>query len=292
MCIRIIFLILTGLWVVEGAVAQELELRGSYDWQASRAEFGGLSGVAMDDLGKRIYAISDKGVMFIGDVERENGLIQNITVSSRHALQDTKGQAPRKFLQNSEGLALNPSGGFYVAYEGWSRIWAYSTPDSIPEWTHVWDRFWDQNGNTGFEALAIDAERILYVISEKVIGNAGAFEVFRYDGENWHATFRIPQNDGYLISGADFGPDGRLYIAERIFRWHKGFATRIRRIDLTDESINSDVLLLDSPFGELGNTEGISVWRDASGTVIVTLISDDNFNPLQRTQVTEYRLLE
>ena len=37
--------------------------------------------------------------------------------------------------------------------------------------------------------------------------------------------------------------------------------------------------------------EGISVWRDPHGRIRVTLISDDNFFPLQRTMFAEYLLV-
>ena len=36
--------------------------------------------------------------------------------------------------------------------------------------------------------------------------------------------------------------------------------------------------------------EGISVWRDDAGRTRVTLISDDNFFPLQQTMIAEYLL--
>jgi hypothetical protein len=36
--------------------------------------------------------------------------------------------------------------------------------------------------------------------------------------------------------------------------------------------------------------EGLSVHTDASGAVILTLISDDNFSVLQRTVLLQFRL--
>ena len=48
--------------------------------------------------------------------------------------------------------------------------------------------------------------------------------------------------------------------------------------------------LLETRLGELDNMEGISVWRDADGRIRVTLISDDNFFPLQQTMFAEYLL--
>ena len=38
--------------------------------------------------------------------------------------------------------------------------------------------------------------------------------------------------------------------------------------------------------------EGISLWTDAGGRVIVSLISDDNFLIFQNTLIVEYNLIE
>ena len=71
-----------------------------------------------------------------------------------------------------------------------------------------------------------------------------------------------------------------------------GFATRVRRFALGPEGLGEEVTLLETPFGELDNMEGISTWRDEAGRIRVDLISDDNFFPLQRTVLAEYILSE
>jgi len=43
---------------------------------------------------------------------------------------------------------------------------------------------------------------------------------------------------------------------------------------------------------QVDNMEGLSVHRDASGMVVLTLISDDNFSPLQRTLLLQFTLAE
>ena len=91
---------------------------------------------------------------------------------------------------------------------------------------------------------------------------------------------------------ADFGPDGKFYLLERDFGWLTGFATRIRRFTLGPNGFSDEVTLIETPFGELDNMEGISVWRDDAGRTRITLISDDNFFPLQRTMFVEYVLAE
>jgi len=272
------------------AMAVSLDLRSTYHWQSSKAEFGGLSGIAMTDDGMRVTVISDRGTMFIADVERDDGVITKVTVTDRHALQDWDGNPPVQFLRNAEGFSVDPNGSLHVAYEGWARVWSYKDPDALPEWLHVWDRFWDLIGNSGFEALAQDDVGRLHVISEQA--KQGLFPVFIYNGEGWDEGISIPMFDDFRVSGADFGPDGALYLVERKFSLIRGFATRIRRVEFGKDEITKDTLLFDSPFGDMDNSEGIDLWQDADGATIVTLLSDDNFSPLQKTLITEFELIQ
>ncbi len=64
----------------------------------------------------------------------------------------------------------------------------------------------------------------------------------------------------------------------------------MRRFTLGPDGFGDEVTLLETPFGELDNMEGISIWRDGEGRIRVTLISDDNFFPLQQTMFAEYVL--
>ena len=51
-------------------------------------------------------------------------------------------------------------------------------------------------------------------------------------------------------------------------------------------------ILIDVDFAyEIDNMEGIAVHRNAAGETILTLISDDNFNPLQRTILLRFALI-
>ena len=42
---------------------------------------------------------------------------------------------------------------------------------------------------------------------------------------------------------------------------------------------------------QIDNMEGLSVHRDARGALVLTLISDDNFSPLQRTLLLQFTLV-
>jgi hypothetical protein len=48
--------------------------------------------------------------------------------------------------------------------------------------------------------------------------------------------------------------------------------------------------VLETKTGDFDNLEGISVWRDATGAIRVTMVSDDNFMFFQQTQLVEFSL--
>jgi hypothetical protein len=96
----------------------------------------------------------------------------------------------------------------------------------------------------------------------------------------------------FLPVGADFGPDGKLYILERHLNGIFGFQSRIRRFAIGETSLVEEETLLASMTARHDNLEGISVWRDAEGAIRITMISDDNYRSFQRTEFVEYRITE
>ena len=62
---------------------------------------------------------------------------------------------------------------------------------------------------------------------------------------------------------------------------------------MTDISAGDEQVLLQTPFRQYGNLEGLSVWEDGEGYLVFTMISDDNFLPLLlNTDIVEYRSRE
>jgi len=143
-----------------------------------------------------------------------------------------------------------------------------------------------QNG--GIETLALDAAGTLYAIPERSGALSRPFPVYRLIAGRWDKSWSIPRDGTFVPVDADFGPDGRFYLLERDFKWLGGFATRLRRFDLTAQGFGNEVTLLRTHFGEVDNMEGLAAWRDAAGRTRLTLVSDDNFFPLQQTIFVEY----
>ena len=65
----------------------------------------------------------------------------------------------------------------------------------------------------------------------------------------------------------------------------------MRRFGLGPDGITSTEELLSTGTLQYDNLEGISVWDDGLG-IRLTMISDDNFLPVQRTELVEYRVTD
>ncbi len=186
---------------------------------------------------------------------------------------------------------MDAQGRAFVSFEGFDRIRRYDDiagPAASVPGHPAFDRL---QRNSALEALAIDTEGRLYAIPERSGGLDRPFPVWRFESGRWERWSDLRRDGPYLVVGADIGPDGRLYVLERDFRWI-AFATRVRRFEIGPDGLGNEETLLETALGDFQNMEGISVWRDAAGTLRVTLISDDNFHPLQRTEIAEFRLVE
>ncbi len=273
------------------ATAAELKQRGVYHWSEDSDTFGGFSGLAVLPDGVGLWTVSDAGWLLRAKIARDAaGRVEGITTEWQGRFIDNHGKPVEGFTADAEALAAAPDGTLYVGFESYARVAAFHPPDMVPEPQHRWDRFRPLWGNEGIEALALRPEGGLLAVIETP--RADALRTLFGDGRVWRDGPPLPANGGYAAADATFGPDGRFYLLERRFAFTAGYATRIRRFDYRDGHFGPGETLLETRPGTLDNMEGISLWRDAGGRTVVSLISDDNFLPIQNTLLVEYDLVE
>ncbi|MEM9048862.1 MAG: esterase-like activity of phytase family protein [Pseudomonadota bacterium] len=251
--------------------------------------FGGLSGLVIAADGSRIAMVSDRGPLITAQLLREDGVLTGIDGIALTTLKTEKGNPILGYRGNAEAMAWSDDDGFLVAYEGWHRIRAYRSPESRGLLGFDCPAFADLQRNSGLEALARDLDGTVYAIPERSGAWARPFPVYRIRNGRCDTALQIPRRGSYLVTGADIGPDGRLYLLERHFAL-LGFMTRIRAFTLEGDRLGGEETLLETPLGALGNMEGIASWRDAAGAIRLLLVADDNFSPLQTSLMVEYRL--
>lgn len=255
--------------------------------------FGGFSGLSLSEDGTRFLAISDRGAWARGRLERDGeGRLTGARLEAIGALHGINGAPLAGNDVDAEGLAVDATGHAFISFEAFHRVRRYEDIDGPAQGVPSDPAFSRLQTNSGLEALAIDAEGRLHAIPERSGSKQRPFPVYRLDGSGWKRVYDVPRRGEFVVTDADFGPDGRLYILERDFRWLGGFASRLRRFDIGPGGLTDETMLFESDFGELDNMEGISVWRAPDGGLRITLLSDDNFFPLQQTEFVEFRVVE
>jgi hypothetical protein len=151
--------------------------------------------------------------------------------------------------------------------------------------------------NRGIEAMAL-------IRTGKLKGTLLAFTEGRVDKngnvQGWLIGGPTPGNillkrlGGFDITDAAALPDGGIVLLERRFRFSEGIKMRIRRIvpgELKRGAvIKGEVLLEADDSLNIDNMEAIAAHRARSGETVLTLMSDDNFSPLQRTLIMQFTL--
>ncbi len=246
---------------------------------------GGLSALEVADNGTDVVLMTDRGVFLTGRLVRQNGKLADLTILSTDPLHDPDGQVVEFPDFDSEGLAVMPDGRRIVSFEGKPRIWVYDTPSSNAAPIRSNTAFNGLQPNSGLEALAAGPDGTLYTIPERSGRQTRPFPVWRYRS-NWDVAFEIPRRDVFLVTGADVGPDGRLYVLERDFVGI-GFRSRVRRFNMDG---SGEEVVFETALGTHSNLEGISVWRDDTGHLRLTMVSDNNENMFFASTLVEYQL--
>ncbi|MHA3914655.1 esterase-like activity of phytase family protein [Halovulum sp. GXIMD14793] len=270
--------------------AASLEEAGRLRWRENYDGFGSYSGLALSDDGRRFVTVADKGHFATGRLERKDGKLHAVILEDHGPILDPKGQPVRRYDIDAEGLTLTPDGTLWVSFEANHRVWGYTDMRLAATETARHPDYAKLQNNSSLEALASDADGNLYTIPERSGKLTRPFPVYRYSGSRWTQPFAVPRSGDFLMVGAEFGPDGWLYVLERDFRTLSGFRTRIRRFRHSPDGLSDEETLLETRFGRLDNMEGIDVWRDADGAIRLTLISDDNYSFFQSTIFVEYVL--
>ena len=281
-------LILAGSAVSDPANARWL---GSFAWMPDAIWAGGFSGIELSPDGSAMTVITDRAGMVTARIERTGDRITAIRQVRHVHLRSAAGSPLSGRLVDSEGLAVAPDGTLFVSFEGRARIARY---DEIGGPAHHLPRpseFDTLARNGALEALAIDARGRLYTLPERGLDSAGAIPVHRWDGRRWSVPFSLPAQGRFRPVGADFGPDGRFYLLERSAS-PLGFRSRLRRWTLTETAATEETTLLTTAPGVHGNLEGVAIWRAADGMLRATMIADNNFLPVQRSELVEYLIEE
>lgn len=267
----------------------DLELAGAYVLHGASSDFGGISGARFAD--GRLLLLSDRSRLFeLGWAAHAPKAPFAMPVLGERRLLDGRRRA-----LDAEALELGPDGHVLVGDESRGRVFDYPPGASMPAGPPLSlpGAFAEHRPtNEGLETLARLPDGGVLAISE------GAWA-----GTDLHAAVRLTDDDavafgyrsapGFLPTDADIAGD-RLFVLERRLSLLGGWQARIVTLPLSDlpeasgGSVDGEALATigGSVLGE--NYEALAV-RHVADSYVLLILSDDNFNGIQQTQMLELR---
>ena len=270
-----------------------LSFLGAWELRSDNGDFGGISAlVALKD--GRFLGVSDAGALIgfgmSGDLRADRPFIA--------ALPGAFGKGITFKDRDSEGIAYDPvSGRVWVSYENKHAIRRFpasmSRVDGMirPATMRGWPR------NSGAEALVRLNDGRFLVFAEGGPDD-GIYPAIQFSGDpvetgTTQFPFRYRPTEGYKITDASQMPDGRVLLLERRIGFPEGFTAKLLILDpakiARDATVSGEVIATLAPPLLVDNMEGLAITQE-KGRTIIWLVSDNNFNAIQRTLLMKFAL--
>jgi len=274
--------------------------RGGVSMSANSANFGGWSDLHVSPDGRTLSTISDLGSWLTATIDYDSK--GNLVGLSRGRIGSLRGLDGRpltnKIEADAEAMAAMPDGSWLVSFERQHRLWRYPTLDGTPVPINPPADFERQPENGGVEAMTALPDGRVIAISEEYSPTPGAVAGWigqpGQDGRYAWQTFNYPKTPDFNPTALAPLPGGGFVLLERAFDMARGVRVRVMRMEAADVQPGatakpSELARLASPM-VVDNLEGVAATRGPRGETLVWLISDDNFNPLQRNLLLLFEL--
>jgi hypothetical protein len=274
--------------------------RGGVSMTANSPNFGGWSDLHVTPDGRTLTSISDEGAWLTATIDyAENGNLKGLggaRIGQLHGLDGKLIQS--KAEADAESMALLPDGSWLVAFERHHRLWRYPTLTAVPLPFEGPADIARQPANGGIEAMTALADGRIIAISEEYSRQAGTVVGWigqpTRDGRYDWQSFTYATIADFRPTALAQLPDGSFAAIERAFDYVRGVRCRVMRFEAVElrpggEVQAQELARLASPYA-VDNLEGLAVSKGQRSETLLWLISDDNFNPLQRNILMLFEL--
>lgn len=277
-----------------------LVFRGGLELSSDDARFGGFSGLEVRPDGG-LLAVTDQGDWFAAQIVLDDaGNLTGLAGGRMAPLRGMNGEVlPDKKNADAEDLARLPDGRVAVSFEHTHRVRIYALdekgPTAAPDMEMTLQGVDELSPNESLEAMAAWDDRLLIGAERGRDRGASPFWIATPGALPPAPAGRAALQDGYGLVGLTRTPDGDFIAMERFFAPLIGARIYLRRVTQAGLSETPAVWRGDTvadlgPPVALDNFEGISAVARPEGGTRVYLISDDNFNRVQRTLIYAFDL--
>ncbi len=269
----------------------KLEQVGFLNIDRNEKDYGGFSGLLINNAGTEALVVTDRSFFFVLELRRDdNDILTGYSVIKKGRILSSKGEHLNGRNTDSESIAMDANNNYYISFESNHRIMMHAEVEGKGIFVPKHPMFRKLSVNKGIEALAIDNENRLIAIPEKPPLGMSDIPLFRLQYDKWEIIKYVKIEDNFLVTDAEILPMGLLLILERKFSWTQGFKTRFRLISLDKFDNTEPIIVFTSTANQFDNLEGMTFWKDKKGEMRILTVSDDNFHPLQQSEIREFFL--
>ncbi len=278
--------------------AGQLIYRGGIALRSTDRRFGGYSGLHISANGRRMMAVSDRGTWLRLNLRYERaGKLTGARNGRIGALKGVSGATLQGRSGDAESLSMLPDGSVLVSFERRHRLLHYPSGSNplagIPRRYPTPPGLAAGPSNGGIETLVHVGRGYLLAISERQRAGPRALRGWVGVDGDWQ-DFNYARTGSFRPTDATLLPNGDILVLERRFLLGKGTAIRLvrvpRRAIAPGRTLRGrEIARIAMPM-TVDNFEGIGARPGAAGETLIYLISDNNFNPLQRTLLMMFSL--
>ena len=280
-----------------------LRYEGGLEINSSLPNFGGLSGFVLTPKGDGLIAVTDHGdVVKARFVRNTLGQLIGLDNVNFHRLRGVNGnllsRKNNKQDQDAEAIERLKDGSFLVSFERHHRILRYKGLRNRPSLFSIPPGIEKAPRNGGIESIASLPDGRILVLTEKQRTqdkNRGDYVGWLLDGDGKSLGNIFWKGSG-VFRPTDFAalPNGDVLLLQRRYSLVSGLAMRMSLISAQLIKPGARMLGIElaqiTPPLSVDNFEGIAVFPDGEKGTMIYILSDDNFNPFQRTLLQQFRL--
>ncbi|MEM8962379.1 MAG: esterase-like activity of phytase family protein, partial [Acidobacteriota bacterium] len=275
-----------------------LRWRAGFHLTTDRTTFGGLSGMVID--GDDVVAVTDQSTWWRFPLEHDaTGTLVGVGDAITGPLLRPDGKPLETRRERDAEEILSIDGSWVVSFEGDHRLWRYpdvdGTPAGLPTSLNAPDALAEAPVNGGMEAMTQLADGRWLIFSEEQETPTGEMRGWLGNPTDGWADLALAKVEDFVPTGLTQLPDGDIVVLERSFNRVTSIL-RVRMVRIDGASIAAGARLEGEELGRLAapqavdNFEAIVAREAADGTVVLYLLSDDNFQAIQRTLLLQLEL--
>jgi hypothetical protein len=260
--------------------------------------FGGLSGMSLAADGSTLTTLADTGTWFRLALQHDaSGRLVGVAGGDSGRLKDEQGKRlATKYVGDAESITRAADGSYYVTFEGWHRLWRYRAASdplrAAAKYVRAPKGMTALPGNEGVEAATQLRDGRFLLLSEGGFADNGDLQGWLGDGKRWAALTLTPTG-AFRPTDLTVLPSGDLLLLERSVSLFGGFAARLSVIPAATIApgarlAGEELAVLRNPL-PVDNFEAVAARAAPDGSVLIYVLSDDNFNEGERTLLLQFR---